>query len=341
MCGNFAILSKREIAKKQPNSKRHCFDIIFAWEDILAEGLNVSIKCRGKVENIFDIISRQANEKYGFSFISLFRLFDMFRGGNVLMFDASAKHQDGIYNDRKYIPCIVDFWDTDREYESFVYAYRNNRAVLVSNRDVYQWLLSKKCPFKIFHFPLSIPDSLISDEEIEKDYDVIVAGRENPLLLEYLQRVEEEIPQIRILRRKYRDGHFYYYDSLNPNKELLADKYEDYLMLLRRTRIALYSTPGMDGTRNNANGWNQVTPRFLEELSARCHVVARYPENNDTLWYGMNEICDCVKDYNDFKTKIEYGMHNEVDWNKYKSYLLRHTTSKRIDILKEIVRELS
>lgn len=332
------ILSKRDVMENETNKKRHCFDIIFEWEDIIAQGLDCKIFTRSNFEFEYDNLSRKIFKRIHVPLYRIFNLFDKKRGNSLLMFDASTKQQDGIYNSSKYIPCLIDYFLDEKMYPNFLNAYKRNKLVLVSNREVYEYLIQKKCPIKIEYFPLSLPDYYKTNEIYEKEYDLIIAGRINPLLDGYVTKYEKEHPGLKILKRKYEDGHFKYYLSASGQEISAGDSREQYIQLLRKSKIALYTTPGMDGTRYDANGWNQVTPRFLEEIAAQCHIIARFPKNADTEWYNMNEICHNIESYDDFKNTMEKYLTTKVDIELYKSYLDRHYTSKRVEMLKEIIK---
>ena len=89
----------------------------------------------------------------------------------------------------------------------------------------------------------------------------------------------------------------------------------------------------------DANGWNQVTPHFLEEVAGMCHIIARYPENADTQWYEMDQICKCVGSYEEFAQLVDRYRNESVDYEKYTRYLKKHYTTQRAALLKEILRE--
>lgn len=333
------VLSKRSIMNGKTNDKKHCFDIVYEWEDILAEELGYQIVLRSKSEFDFDYICRKIYRRIGVPFFRLFNLLDFRHGEKAIMFDVSTKQQDGIYNNKKYIPCLIDYFLDEIMYSNFLNAYRKNPLVLISSREVYEYLVTKECPLKVAHFPLSLPDQYRINEIYDKEYDLIIAGRENPLLMKYVNEYEYEYPQTRILRRRYEKGHFIYYLSATGEIVGIGDSREQYIELLKKSKIALYTTPGMDGTRKDANGWNQVTPRFLEEISAQCHIIARYPVNADTRWYEMDKICTCVKSYDEFKNMMNDFTQRDVDINLYKKYLEKHYTSTRAKLLKQILKE--
>lgn len=333
------ILTKRKIMQNACNNKKYCFDIVYDWEDILAEKLNANITSRTAIEFRFDEICRNIYKNVHIPLFRIFNLFDRKRGNAVFMFDVSTKKQDGIYNNRKYIPCLIDYFLDEAGYQMFLKAYARNRIVLVSSKEVYDYLLQRNCPLNIYHFPLSLPDDFRPVEKIEKKYDLVMFARQNPLLVEYIDRYEKEHSDFILVRRKYENGHYIYYMSSTGEVVSTGDAREEYINLVRSSRIAVYTTPGMDGTRADANGWNQVTPHFLEEIAGMCHIIARYPKNADTKWYEMEKICKCVESYEEFSDLVDRYRTESVDYEKYAEYLRKHYTSKRAELLKEILLE--
>ena len=333
------ILTKRKIMENACNNKKYCFDIVFDWEDILAEGLNIDIVARTDAEFRFDERCRKIYQKVHIPFYRVFNLFDNKKKGTAIMFDVSTKRQDGIYNSKKYIPCLIDYFLDEREYYLFLKAYSHNKVILVSSKEVYNYLLTKNCPLNIYHFPLSLPDDFKIPDRVEKKYDLVMFARQNPLLTEYIDQYEKEHPDFILVRRKYENGHYVYYMSSTGEIISIGDTREEYFKLVMSSKIADYTTPGMDGTRTDANGWNQVTPHFLEEIAGRCHIIARYPKNADTDWYEMNKICKCVESYDEFKYLMDKYRKEEVDCKKYTEFLEKHYTSHRVELLKKILTE--
>lgn len=333
------ILTKRKIMESACNNKRYCFDIVFDWEDILAKGLNIDIITRTDAESQFDEKCRKIYQKIHIPLYRIFNLFDRKRGKVVFMFDVSTKRQDGIYNNTKYIPCLIDYFLDEASYPLFLNAYSHNQLVLVSSREVYDYLIEKKCPLNIYHFPLSLPDNFTASELIEKKYDLVMFARQNPLLVKYIDRYESEHPDFILVRRKYEEGHYIYYLSSTGEVVSVCDTRDEYINLVMSSKIAVYTTPGMDGTRADANGWNQVTPHFLEEVAGMCHIIARYPQNADTAWYEIDKICKCVESYEEFANLMDQYREEEVDYKKYNEYLKKHYTSQRVELLREILYE--
>lgn len=330
------ILSKRDVMKGSGINRRSCFDIVYEWEDELAKDLGINVCMRSKNEYRFDEKARKIYQRCGIKLYGIYKHVDI-RKPHVFMFDVSTKRQDGIYNSKKYIPCLIDYFLADDEYEKFLSAYRNNPLVLVSNREVYEYLKQKECPIPIEHFPLSLSEKYLKEERCEKKYDLVMFARQNPLLCKYIEKYEYEHHDFKLVRRRYENNHYIYYLSSTGDVVGYGDTRDEYMKLVYESKVAVYTTPGMDGTRDDANGWNQVTPHFLEEIAGQCHIIARYPDNADTRWFELGQICRCVNSYAEFEHLMDEYRKTDVDMVKYREYLQKHFTSKRSRLLREII----
>lgn len=326
------VLSSRKIH----NGKMVFADIIYEWEDILSRQLEIPLLDRSESEVSFDKKCRNLYKKTKIPFYRLYSILDK-RGKNIFMFDIGTKKQDGIYNAPNYIPCLIDYFFTDDEYTKFIRAYNRNSLVLVSSREVYEYLINKNCSIPIEHFPLSIADNYWQDEPFEKKYDLVMFGRQNPLLIKYINRYEKMHSDFRLVRRKNENGHFIYYLSSTGETVSICDTREEYMKLVSQSKVAVYATPGMDESRLGANGWNQVTPHFLEGIAGQCHIIARYPDNADTQWYEISKLCKSVETYEEFEELMDKYIREVVDLKFYNEYLKKHFTSRRVEMLKDII----
>jgi hypothetical protein len=152
---------------------------------------------------------------------------------------------------------------------------------------------------------------------------VKTTGSKNPNFV-YVYRVIEK------------DG-FKYYNSKN---EFLAynNSRDFYFELMKSSRVGLYSTRGL--SEPVTNGFNQVTPRFFELLTSGCHILARYPKNPDTEYFGLKEFSESIENYEQFEIQMTYALTHEVDIMKYTTYLNQHYTSRRVEQLKLIIADL-
>jgi hypothetical protein len=306
------------------------WDLVYEWEDVMQHKLNLKMCYKSKhlryVNKLIPII--------GYNIFSSF-----YNSDNChFLWDMSAFLKDRYDNRTNIIPCIIDFHLRKEQIPDFLMAYRKNPLILISSAKVYSFLRNKISK-PIFHYPLSISDkyTISSITKYHKEYDVVLMGRSNPILNGYLEEYIKKNPDFTYVYRKQKNNQFFYYTSTG---DLLGDinTREQYVELMRKSRIGLYATPGIDGGEIRTNGFNQVTPRFLELLSCGCHIIARYVENDDTDFYQLNDFCPSINSYEEFEVKMNYARSNEVDMENYSSYLKKHYTSKRVQLLNEIMK---
>lgn len=181
------------------------------------------------------------------------------------------------------IPILVDFWK-HTNLPQFYHTYRHCKPVLVSSPEAFEFLKARGCPLNIAHFPLSLSDRyrMMPGVVYPKKYDILLAGRlnvrTNQVLRDYLEAFVRKYPAVEYLYQQEINGEYYY----ATNKGRTIGKFqsrEDYVSLLRASKVSFYSTPGLDGGEQRTGGFNSVTPRFLELLSAQCRLLGRYPKN--------------------------------------------------------------
>ncbi|OON67485.1 hypothetical protein B0919_17790 [Hymenobacter sp. CRA2] len=133
------------------------------------------------------------------------------------------------------------------------------------------------------------------------------------------------------------NGEFYY----ESNKNGIIGKFqsrEKYLELLRASRISFYSTPGIDGGEVRTGGFNPVTPRYLELLSAQCRLIGKYPDNEETEFYELKKVCPSVGSYEEFEqVMLRYLNDDKPSFDTHRAILDKHYTSCRATLLKEIL----
>ncbi len=330
---NNGLLSKTIIIYSQRKYKnRYFWDLVFEWENemlISLEGGKMKLGCR-----LFGFANKLIR-KYSWPCIG--RSFIERRDAALhLMFDMKAKTVSDFHNRKNVIPIIIDFFLPVSKYKAFERAYNRTPMVLISSREVYESLLKENLNLKLAHWGLSLPDKymLNPDKPFEKKFHFALVGRVNPILKAYLEKYVEKHPKVVYViqgRKKY-----HYYTNNGEYVGYFRSRM-DYINLIRMVKIALYSTPGMDGSRADTHGFNQVTPRFLECISAGCQMLMRYPDNPDTRFYELNSFCPSIETYEQFEQVSDRYLATDPDLHIYANYLQKHYTSTRVKELKKII----
>lgn len=164
-------------------------------------------------------------------------------------------------------------------------------------------------------------------------------GRQNPVLETYFYRYAKEHPDMKYVYRIMENEQFNYYTNTGEYLGNINQR-DKFISLMRKARIALYSTPDIDTDHKRANGYNQVTPKFLEWLSCGAHIIARYVSNPDTDFYCLQDFSPSIETYEEFSSAMDYCRTHNPDMAKYATYLEQHYTSVRAKQLKEIMQSL-
>lgn len=322
MTRSIKILSTRSY-EKMP-----WFQIVYEWENILCEKIN---NCRVHPIGIIARILDKFFERTSFEWQNLFSDKNIYIRYEM----AALKHQTS-YNRNNVIPIVIDYLLKDDELSLFEKAHSNNPGVIITSREAYDKLKTLNCKLKIYHWPLSMPDQYLYENGVvyEKKYDIAINGRQNPLFNKYFAQYLESHPDLTYVKSGKR--RFDFIDN-NGNNIGYFESREDYIKLLRMTRIALYSTPAIDGSRPDANGFNQVTPKFLEYLTSQCYMILRYPDNSDVSYYELKSFNESVESYNDFENFMDVARTAKVDTKFYRDYLRKHITSALVPQLVNII----
>ena len=258
-----------------------------------------------------------------------------------------SSFDDNIVGKANVIPAIIDFWLQDEtDIKMFEDRYRNHPAVLISSKQVFDFLKLKQVNLNLFHWPLSLPDKYTFHPH-EKKYDCVLAGRPSAVLKNWMIRYSKTHPDFTYLYNdRVAGGHRLNY--VTSKGEVLGNCFssrEAFFELLQLSRVGLYSTPSIDKDKQtfnglNSNGYDQVTPRLFEYIAAGCHVLARYPENADTEYFQLRSIVPHIATYEEFESRMDYARTNPVDSQAYAEWLSHHYTSSRVRMLESIVATL-
>ena len=248
--------------------KRFFYDIVYEWEDDIKNVLHAEFYYRSGVS---DFINHAVRKMGGSPFCVSFK-----KENVTVRFDMFAHMARDFRNHNGVVPWIIDFYFEEKDFGKFYKAYRGYPIILVSSLEVVEKLRKADCPLPIMHLPLSLSDRYMFDEKTigEKEFDVVLAGRVNPSLRTFLEKYKSFHPETTVLDRRLVDGRFEYFDEKGRVLNLKNDTRMAYMDILKKGRVSLYATPGRDG-KKGANGYNQVTPRFLEMLSEQALAEQR------------------------------------------------------------------
>lgn len=312
-------------------AKYPSFKIVYEWEDILAKKLSLKIK---------------SDSKWWYKY---YRRFE--NNGLVGLYNAllprKSLHLDFVMTastkklcriNKNTIPVIIDFWLKESEINSFIDAYKNVPLLLLTNLEVYELLKKHQCQIPIEHWPLSYPDqyAFTQDVNYDKVYDFCLFGRPNPFFV----RMRDEYA------RKHPDFVYLVTTGTENNREYYTNKGDfvckdtgraSYLEMIRKTRISCYTTPGVDEGKKAPAPFNQVTPRLFEMLCNGCQVIGHYPNTADVQWYNLQSIVPNVNNYEEFEQTLDYMRKHPVNVNNIKRFMDNHYTSKRAEMLVEIL----
>lgn len=317
--------------------QRLFFQIVYEWEDILSKNMGMKLSYLSDIDFIAD---RVVGKIFHMPFRSAK---NNNRRKKALFFEMSTTKYDGFLNRKNVICCVIDYFVPREDISAFEKNHDKADMVLISSREVYEYLIQSNCSLNLAHFPLSISDKWMFDKEkYEKQYDVILTGRANSVLLDWLIQYMKRHTGLKVLaagedikKRMCCQLGDECGDQITVKE---ANSREQYMHNLRISRVMFYATPGMDEGEKRTNGWNQVTPRFLEGIAAQCHMICRFEDNADTEYYQLRSFsvpCIC---YEEFDRQMKRFLSEEVDLDQYRNYLQDHLTSKRVELLQEITR---
>jgi hypothetical protein len=314
--------------------------IIYEWEEDFCKLLNIPLRNSLSRDRISDnrvikaVLARTPGKQ-------IFQLIDkmLSKKKKHIVFELTLKNNFSYSNAANSIPVIIDFYS--RDVDLFTRTYQNSKLICITSLEVYIFLKRQSCPLNIKHLPLSLSDRYENIPlTVDRKYDLIIAGRRNKVLWDFLLSFEKRFPEIEYIYQEEIDGNLFY----KSNKTGLIGNFHtrsEYMGLLSACKIAFYSTPGIDGEEKRTQGFSQVTPRYLELIASGCLLMGRYPENEETEFYELPQICPNIESYDQFEKILNNYLSSDysIDEVSYKKLLDNHYTSKRADLLKEYIQE--
>lgn len=338
------VLSSRYF-ERNPN-----YHLIYEWEEDIARALSVPIvdakPMHRKVlinrytKKVAALLGQNALEKLNNAVSAAgFDKDDEYS----FVFELYVGTEPDFATSAKSVPLIIDFWK-NTNLPQFYKTYGNCKLLFISSLEAFNYLKDNKCPLPIEHLGLSLSDRYYLDKHTvyPKKYDILLAGRlnirTNQVLRNYLEEFIVKYPKTEYLYQQEIDGEYHYVS----NKSGVIGKFhsrQEYINLLRASKVSFYSTPGIDGGEKRTGGFNPVTPRYLELLSAQCLLLGKYPDNEETRYYELNSVCPNIDSYEDFEeTLLGYLTEQQPSFEAHRKILNKHYASYRaqqlIDFLK-------
>lgn len=321
------ILSERKV-------KGHLasYQTVYEWEDIILRGLGLSLRCDKNWH--YKIYRRFENN----NLVNIYHSFIKARNNLNLRFLMGAHPQEFCVLNCNTIPVIIDFWLSEDVLNSFYNSYRHSPLVLITSAEAFEYLKQHHCPLPIEHWPLSLPDTFEIGYS-KKIYDFCFIGRTNPFFMRMVERYSQETPDfIYIISQGDTDNREFY---TNKGDFIAKDKgRESYMDIIRKSKITVYTTPGLDEAKVETSDFNQVTPRVLEMIAGGCYVISHYPDNPDTRYYALDHMTHKVESYDEFKAAMDYyRLASPRDISECRAYIARHNTTSRISLLENILKK--
>ena len=322
---------KQIYTRRRKTGQNYAQAIIYEWEDEISREMKIPVLS-------YPSFYRYTNRFHIHS--SLLR-----PDRDTFRFVVNGRDYDEPMNSKHIIPCIIDFFERDEQLQEFYSKHSRNKLVLVSSPFDYQYLKEKKCPLNIGLFAYSLSDKYaITNQKIEKKYDIVLTGRQDPLLYSFFKEYVNKNPEVTYVKRgKDLENDFsktreYY---LNCQECVgTVESRDEFMNLQAQGRVTLYGVQGY--TPNNfTTGFYHMTPHFLEIIACGCHVLLHYPsgaDGADAKYYEFEKFSPSIESYEAFESAMDKALSSDVDYNMYSTYLKNHYTSTRVKELQELLK---
>lgn len=230
------------------------------------------------------------------------------------------------YIRKNMIPIYLDAYEEDTDI--IIQMTKKLPFFFVTAYDTYESIKKKDLNSRVQFMPLSISDVWITKEIPHKDIDVIQMGRRSDVLHQYMMNYCDMHPNVNYVYLESKKT-WNYTSTINGNMGTL-DTRDDFMNMLRRAKVSLVSTPGLETQRFGK--FDFFTPRFFESAAAWCMMLGRYTENEEADRLNISSVCHNVLDENDFaqvlSTYLSSGIHGEYRTN-IELFLKNNCTSVR------------
>lgn len=210
------------------------------------------------------------------------------------------------------IPILLDV--TLDEIDELYNLTQNLPVFWVTALKIKESLVQKYPDCMVCYMPQMASDRYLS-ETTQKEISIIQFGRRNPVLHEFaLEYVNTHSGTTYVYRcddsqkgmEKYENG-----SKVSIGK---IKHREEFISLLRKSKICLCSSPLMDSTRNFGEGIDFLTARWYEAIINRCYIIARVsdivqPELEQTQ---LNQLICNVLTYDEFERNVNAYLKSDA-----------------------------
>lgn len=303
------------------------FAVVKEWEDVFCQRLHTGI-----IKLHFNWFIKAWNRAifYYIPFTTSKRKWRL-----AFVFSAGS---DRPFRMKNVIPIYVDFHP--RVMNKVIKDTRKLPCWFVTSKELC-YRVRERSPYNnCFFVPQSVADQWISMTIPEKSMDVIQIGRKNPVLHEWMLKYCEEHVGVEYVYMCDETKHIY--QSTLRGVIGTIDGRENFMHTLASAKISLVSTPGKDrSSRRYDESVDFFTARFYESAAARCFLVGRYSENDESKQIGIEKICRQAENYQEFEAAITKCLHADVrtEENEYCEFLKENCTSKRVENVLKVLKD--
>lgn len=317
--------------------KRSFYQIVYEWEDDFSRVLGLPLVPHNHSFYKYPVVLKLTGKWHLYRPLQIVdRLFSSKK--KSLYFDMGPRWTYTTATSADILPIIIDFWKYIN-INRFNKVYSASPLVCITSLEALNYLKANGCNLPLAHLALSLPDKYDIEKTTYpvKDIDIISIGRANPVFKDFFSRYIKAYPATTYLIQDFNNG-LPFINTNAVNVPHAMENREVYLELIKRSKVAFYSTPGMDGGEKRTGGFNPVTPRLFELLYGGCHVIGRYPRTEETAFFDLPAICQNFNTYEEFSYLLAgYLDQNEAPFIKNADYLKNHYASRRAAELKQLL----
>ena len=225
------------------------------------------------------------------------------------------------------IPILFDV--EKREIPELIRLTKKLPVYYVTSRSIYDEIKTQDPANRVECIYQSVAEKHLNGPDCEKTVDFVQFGRRNPVLHRFAVRYCDEHPgavycyrdeQIKRGLVAYRNG------KVSPWSDV--DTREEFIDVLRRTKISLCSTPLSDQTRDFGADIDLITARWFESVACGCFIIGRWTDRIDPDFrqIGLSDVAANVNSYEEFE-KYADDARSEPDLHNVQAEFLKHNTA--------------